>query len=107
MSRHGSVIRIEAEDLPEYRRLHAAVWPGVLATLTACNIRNYTIYHRNGWLFSHFDYVGDDLAADWAKMEADPITQQWHAVCMPLQRPLEDRAPGEWWAAMEELFHLD
>jgi L-rhamnose mutarotase len=107
MSRHGSVIRIEPEDLPEYRRLHAAVWPGVLETLTACNIRNYTIYHRNGWLFSHFDYVGDDLEADWARMEADPITQEWHAVCMPLQRPLDDRAAGEWWAGMEELFHLD
>lgn len=107
MTRHGSVLRIAPEDLPEYRRLHAAVWPGVLATLTACNFRNYTIYHRNGWLFSHFEYVGDDFEADRARMEADPLTREWHALNMPLQQPLDDRAPGEWWAEMEELFHLD
>jgi L-rhamnose mutarotase len=26
---------------------------------------------------------------------------------MPLQEPLADRAEGEWWAAMEEVFHTD
>ena len=40
-------------------------------------------------------------------MEADPLTREWHALNMPLQQPLDDRAPGEWWAEMEELFHLD
>jgi len=84
MSRHGRALSISAENLPEYRRLHAAVWPWVLQTLTACNIRNCSICHRNGWLFSYFEYVGDDLEADWARMGADPITQQWHALNMPL-----------------------
>jgi len=26
---------------------------------------------------------------------------------MPMQRPLETRAQGEWWANMEEVFHAD
>jgi len=29
------------------------------------------------------------------------------AVCLPCQKPLENRASGEWWASMEEVFHLD
>ena len=42
-----------------------------------------------------------------ARMAADPETQRWWAVCMPLQRPLDTRAEGEWWASMEEVFHAD
>jgi len=26
---------------------------------------------------------------------------------MPMQKPIENRAEGEWWANMEEVFHLD
>jgi len=25
----------------------------------------------------------------------------------PMQRPLETRSEGEWWASMEEVFHVD
>ena len=107
IQRYGSVLRIPAENLARYSELHAAVWPAVLATITACNIRNYSIFHRGGWLFSYFEYVGEDFEADMRKMADDPDTQAWWAINNPLQQPLEDRAPGEWWASMDELFHLD
>lgn len=95
------------ENLARYSELHAAVWPGVLAKITDCGIRNYSIFHRGGWLFSYFEYVGEDYPADMAKMADDPLTQAWWAINNPLQQPLDDRAPGEWWASMDELFHLD
>ena len=41
------------------------------------------------------------------KMAADPKTQEWWSIMMPMQRPVENRAEGEWWANMEEVFHLD
>jgi len=25
----------------------------------------------------------------------------------PMQQPVENRKPGEWWANLEEVFHLD
>lgn len=107
MKRYGSVIRVRPEKLAEYRRLHAAVWPKVLAMIGQCHIRNYSIYHRDGYLFSYFEYHGSDFAADAAKMAADPVTQQWWALCEPCQDPLPTRAPGEWWALMDEVFHAD
>jgi L-rhamnose mutarotase len=42
-----------------------------------------------------------------AAIAADPITQDWWAVCEPLQRPFPDRAEGEWWKTIPEVFHLD
>lgn len=54
-----------------------------------------------------FEYHGTDYAADMAKMAADPVTQEWWAICMPCQAPLATRKDGEWWAEMPEIFHLD
>jgi len=111
MKRYGSVIGLRESKLREYKKLHAAVWPGVLAMIRKCNICNYSIYLRkvagHYLLFSYFEYVGRDFAADMAKMAADPTTQKWWSVCTPCQIPLADRKKGEWWADMEEVFHQD
>jgi L-rhamnose mutarotase len=101
------VLKVRPEKFEEYKRLHAAVWPDVLRMIAECNIRNYSIYHKDGYLFSYFEYVGRDFAADMAKMAADPTTQKWWSVCEPCQEPLPTRSPGEWWANMEEVFHCD
>jgi L-rhamnose mutarotase len=107
MIRYGMVIKVRPDKLEEYKRLHAAVWPDVLKMIGECNIRNYSIYHKDGYLFSYFEYQGTDFAADMEKMAADPTTQEWWKACGPCQEPLETRAPGEWWAEMEEVFHCD
>ena len=107
MKRYGSVIKVRPERLEEYKRLHAAVWPGVVAMIKACNIRSYSIYYKDGYLFSCFEYAGTDFDADMNKMAADLMTQKWWAVCKPCHEPLPTRAEGEWWANMEEVFHLD
>jgi L-rhamnose mutarotase len=107
VKRYGHVIKLKPEKYEEYKRLHADTWPEVLAMIHACNIRNYSIYHKNGYLFSYYEYIGDDLAADMAKMAADPKTQAWWKLTDPCQEPVENAAEGEWWAAMETLFHTD
>ena len=76
-----------------------------------CNIRNYSIYLREVdpgkiYLFSYFEYTGDDFAADMARMAADPTTQKWWKETDPCQ----SRCPHgetEWWSRMDEVFHTD
>ena len=77
--------------------------------ISACNIKNYTIFLREpeNLLFAYWEYHGEDFAADAAKMAADPETQRWWDLCMPMQKPLDTRKEGEWWAMMEDVFHLD
>ena len=112
VQRYGSVIGLRAEKLDEYKKLHAAVWPDVLKMIKDSHIQNYSIYLRklddgNQYLFSYFEYTGDDFKADMDKMAADATTQKWWAVCKPCQKPLSDIKPDEWWASMEEVFHQD
>jgi L-rhamnose mutarotase len=107
MRRVAQVIGLPAAGIEEYERLHRAVWPEVCARLTASGVTNYSIFRYGELLFSYFEYIGDDYDADMAAIAADETTQQWWALCGPLQRPLEDRQPGEWWMTIPELFHLD
>ena len=107
MKRYGQVIGVKPEHFERYKKYHAEVWPGVLDMIRKCNIRNYTIFHREGMLYAYFEYIGNDFSADMAKMAADKTTQEWWAIMEPMQDPLPDRGKTEWWTKMEELFHTD
>jgi L-rhamnose mutarotase len=110
--RYGSIIGLKAEKVEAYKKLHASVWPEVLAMIKACHIRNYSIYLKEVepgrfFLFSYFEYTGGDFAADMAKMAADPVTQKWWKETDPCQTPIPLRQGKEWWSAMAEVFHAD
>jgi len=107
MKRFGQVIKVDPVKLKLYKKYHANIWPGIIKMIKKCNIRNYSIYHKDGYLFAYMEYKGRNFNADMAKMAADPLTQKWWDVMKPMQRPLKTRKKGEWWADMEECFHLD
>ena len=107
MKRYGLVLGLKPEGVEEYRRLHADVWPDVLSQIERSNLRNYSIFLKEpeNLLFAYYEYHGTDHDADMRLMAADPRTQEWWAICMPLQKPLDTRKEGEWWAEMTEIFH--
>lgn len=107
VARYGWVIQVKPEKLDAYKDLHAHPWPEVDSMIKACNIRNYSIYYRDGLLFSYLEYTGDDFEADMAKMAADSITKAWWSLTDPCQEPVETAGEGVWWADMEEVYHLD
>jgi len=96
---------LKPEKIEEYRQYHSEVWPEILDMITQYNIRNYSIFYKDGWLFSYFEYIGDDYDADMVRMAESPIVQKWWRLMKPMQVPLETRIAGEWWADMEEVFH--
>jgi L-rhamnose mutarotase len=102
----AAVTRLLPEKEAEYRELHVAVWPGVLEALKRANISNYSIFLRDGYLFSYLEYSGDDYQADYARMAAEETFQEWWKLTDPCQGPLPT-ADNERWAPAEEVFHLD
>jgi L-rhamnose mutarotase len=89
VQRFASVIALRPEMEREYRKLHHHVWASVLETLKNAHVGNYSIFLRDGLLFSYLEYTGEDFEADLAAVAADENTD------------------SEWWAPAEELFHLD
>ena len=107
MRRLGQTLRVRPERIAEYEALHAAAWPGVLAAISAANIRNYSIYRFEDRLFAYFEYVGDDFDADMAAMAADPVVQDWWKLTDAMQEPEPTRPAGSWWLSLPEVFHTD
>ena len=109
VQRIAQIIRLDPDVIDEYKRIHAEVWPGVLAQIAASKIKNYSIFLREpeNLLFAYMEYHGDDFAADMAKMAEDETTQRWWKITDPMQQPLDTVADGQWWAPAEEVFHID
>jgi len=107
VQRISGVIALAEEGAEEYVRLHAAVWPEVLDALRRANVTNYSIFRRDYLLFSYMEYRGSNLIADMGVMASDAATKRWWEVVMPLQRTMRSSPDEDWWAPMEEVFHLD
>jgi len=111
VQRFGSVIGLKPEKKDYYVKLHAETWPSVLKQIRDSNIRNYSIYlaelEGKLYLFSYFEYVGDDFKADMQKMAKDPETQRWWKETDPCQIRLPGTPDGQQWLSIPEVFHTD
>jgi len=110
--RYGMVTGIKPDKISYYKQLHAKPWPQVLATIKASNIQNYSIYLQQigeqYFLFSYFEYVGNDFELDVKKMAADSMTRKWWKETDPCQLPLpEALEKHSIWTNMPEVFHTD
>jgi len=110
IQRFGSVIGLNLQMERRYRELHANVWESVTERLRSANIRNYSIYlaelEGKKYLFSYFEYIGNDLESDMQSIANDPETRRWWKETDPCQIQLPDRSPGANWSDMEGLFLL-
>ncbi len=106
--RFGSVIGLDPEKEEYYRELHADVWPSILDRIRKSNMRNYSIYtteiEGKKYLFSYFEYVGQDLDADMKAIAEDTEMQRWWKETDPCQFQLPTRKPGANWSEMEMVF---
>ncbi|MHC4147432.1 MAG: L-rhamnose mutarotase, partial [Planctomycetota bacterium] len=100
VQRFGSVIGVREEALQKYKKMHAEPWPQVNAQLKESNIRNYSIYltqfpDGDYYLFSYFEYTGDDFEADMKKVADNPRIKEWWSHTDPMQIPLANRKQDE------------
>jgi L-rhamnose mutarotase len=110
VQRFGSVIGLKPEMEAVYRELHANAWDSVVACLAKFHIRNYSIFitdiEDRKYLFSYFEYTGNDYAQDMRAVAADPETRRWWSETDPCQIQLPGRQPGANWSDMERVFFM-
>lgn len=101
-------LKPDPDLIRQYREHHRRVWPEVVAALRAIGIRNMRIYLLGSRLFMTYDAPeGFDPARDYQKYAANPRCAAWDALMRQYQQPAPGAGPGEWWAAMEEVFDLN
>lgn len=107
MERHALLVRVKPDKRERYLELHSAVWPQVEATLSDCNVTNYTIFSRDDVLVAYYEYVGPDHDADMLRVAADPITREWWTHTDPCQTAFFENLPeGDMWGEVSEIWHL-
>jgi L-rhamnose mutarotase len=82
-----------------YRTLHQTNWPGVTDQMKRSHYQNWTTFmlefEQELMLFTHFEYLGKDKAADDAITQADPVTNRWWTHTEPCLYTLV-KGQGNW-----------
>ena len=105
MGRYAFKLRIKASAGEEYEREHKRVWPELLAKLKEVGISDYSIFRRGQELL--LVMRADDFEKAWDALDRDPVNQKWQALMGPLFEPVPEKEPGERFAMMKEVFHLE
>ena len=110
MSRH--VLTVDLRDDPAaiaaYREHHRRGWPEVEDSLRRVGVRRMEILIHGRRLVMILEVSnGLDLRRVFADHAAsNPRVQEWEQLMKSLQEPAPGARPGEWWAAMDPIFHL-
>ncbi len=105
MKRYGRVVKVKPEMLERYKELHSNPWTEVTKAISQCNIVNFSIFHINEYLFSYFEYIGEDFQKDMKIL--GELTKEWLSETDQCQTPIETAATGDLWTVMEEVFYQE
>ena len=104
MPRYAFKLRIRPDAIEEYEREHTRVWPELLHKLKEVGISDYSIFRRGQDLFLTLQVPDFDKA--WDELDRDPVNLRWQQFMSRLFEPVLDKQPGERFAMMKEVFHL-
>ncbi|MDR1078011.1 MAG: L-rhamnose mutarotase [Propionibacteriaceae bacterium] len=108
MRRVGFQLRVAPDQIEEYKRRHAAVWPDMREALSRSGWHNYSIFLRpDGLLFGYVE-VPQSLSAAQAAMASEEVNARWQTWMADLFADNADGTPADqMMLELEEIFHLD
>ncbi len=105
MQRIGFLIRVKPDQLDEYKRLHAEIWPELLEELSRAGMRNYSLWLKpDGTEFGYLEC--DDWDAACAYLDKSDVHSRWQEL---MQNFLDTPAEGDGGQPiemLEEVFYL-
>lgn len=105
--RYAMAVRLKKEKRDFYIKNHANVWPEILEELKKINVKNYSIYLKEDFMFGYLEYDGNDFDGDMATMQKIPIVEKWTKLMIDCFNPFPNNDENDSWVMMEEIFHLD
>ena len=98
-------LQVRPERLEEYKERHRAVWPDMLAALSATGWHNYSLFLRpDGLLIGYVETPSLQAARDG--MARTEVNTRWQSEMAPFFVELEG-TPDQGFLQLEEVFHLE
>jgi len=107
------VLTVNLKDDPAvietYRDYHRRVWPEVLDSLRTVGVERMDIHQLGRRLVMILELTdGLDFRRVFARhLASSARVAEWERLMKSLQEPSPDAPEGEWWALMEQVFHLE
>ena len=105
MKRIGTISKLKPGTAEKYIELHKNVWPGVVKAGHDAHMQNSSIYRCGDYLFSYYEYTGDDFEGDMAKKAALQVSQDWQKATGEYREIMTE--DGERFIELEEIWHED
>mmetsp|Transcript_20579 Transcript_20579/g.40751 ORF Transcript_20579/g.40751 Transcript_20579/m.40751 type:complete len:206 (-) Transcript_20579:441-1058(-) len=110
-----AAVLTEPHDIIKFNQLRlSSSWPDTLSTLKAHHIKNLAVYRKDvqptttaaaasgqSFLFSRFDYCGNDLDMDLEQLYENPQTENW----LKLWGAYQDESGAVKFPVLEEYYH--
>lgn len=104
MKRIGTIMKLKPDKLEEYTKLHNEIWDSIVKAGHEANMRNYSIFHKDGWLFSYFEYIGEDYEKDMVHKNSLEESKRWQEATGMLREFIEGDAKVIY---MDEIWHCE
>tara|TARA_Y100001970_G_scaffold281793_1_gene393321 strand:+ start:3773 stop:4102 length:330 start_codon:yes stop_codon:yes gene_type:complete len=105
--RYAMAVRLKDEKREYYIEKHANAWPEILEELKKINVKNYSIYLKEDFMFGYLEYDGNNFDGDMAEMQKVPIVDKWTKLMINCFNPFPNNDDNQSWVMMDEIFHLD
>lgn len=107
MKRVGFMLKVNPEKIPEYKRVHAAVWPEMIEALRRKGWHRYSIFmNKDGVLFGYFE-TPQSFQAALEGMSKEEVNKKWQAYVASCFEGLSGAGADESMVELEEVFHMD
>jgi L-rhamnose mutarotase len=106
--RHTSLIEIKADKVEDCKKIFSEVPADVASAYKAAHLRNLTCFLKKigekFYLFTYFDYAGNDYDGDISRTEAKKVVKSWNKSISELQvSPDQSLTDGD----VEEVFFTE
>lgn len=101
MKRYALITKIKPGMMDYYQSLHDNIWEEVVKVAHEANIRNYSIHRIGQYLFSYFEYIGEDYKKEMEYKNSKEIVKMWRTETGKCFEPFEN---GETQLFLEEIF---
>ena len=105
--RYGMAVRLKDEKRDYYIEKHANVWPEVLDELKKINVKNYSIFLKEDFMFGYLEYDGDSFDKDMAQMQNIPIVEKWTKLMIDCFNPFPNNENNNSWVMMDQIFFME
>lgn len=88
MKRIATITKLKPGMKEAYTKLHDEIWDDMVAAGHEANMRNFTIFFHEDYLFSYFEYIGDNYEEDMAKKNSMDVTIRWRTATGEMTDPV-------------------